>query len=205
MILRTSALVWIVSCCLTSEVLAQNYRYFEIACRYFGEEENFVVAASDSALLEQAVQQLSLPEIDRLLFVAGPIDYGNGGFNTGWSWHHLPDQWVLVECAAEACDGIPSFVEEDLLWYVWKIGSFCPWNSYVLAEIFPGCGDPDSSGAVDIDDVVHLIDFIFLQGPEPVPYGSGDADCSGDVDIDDAVYLIAYIFSAGPEPCMSCQ
>jgi hypothetical protein len=63
------------------------------------------------------------------------------------------------------------------------------------------CGDADGSAAVDIDDVVFLIAYIFSGGPEPVPYESGDADCSGAIDIDDVVYLIAYIFSGGPAPC----
>lgn len=62
-------------------------------------------------------------------------------------------------------------------------------------------GDANSSGAVDIDDVVHLIDYIFSAGPAPVPIEAGDADCSNEVDIDDVVYLIAYIFDGGPEPC----
>ncbi len=66
------------------------------------------------------------------------------------------------------------------------------------------CGDADGSGAVDIDDVVYLIAYIFSGGPEPVPYESGDADCSGAIDIDDVVYLIAYIFSGGHEPCSGC-
>ena len=61
-------------------------------------------------------------------------------------------------------------------------------------------GDADASGDVDIDDVVYLINFIFVSGPEPVPYESGDADCSHNVDIDDVVYLINYIFSGGPPP-----
>jgi hypothetical protein len=63
------------------------------------------------------------------------------------------------------------------------------------------CGDADYNGGVDIDDVVYLISYIFVAGPEPLPYESGDADCSGGVDIDDVVYLIAYIFSGGPAPC----
>jgi hypothetical protein len=63
------------------------------------------------------------------------------------------------------------------------------------------CGDCNSSGGVDIDDVVHLIAYIFSGGPEPVPYESGDADCSGGVDIDDVVWLISYIFSGGNAPC----
>jgi len=61
------------------------------------------------------------------------------------------------------------------------------------------CGDADGSAAVDIDDVVYLIAYIFTGGPAPV--ASSDVDCSGGTDIDDVVYLIAYIFSDGPAPC----
>ncbi len=63
------------------------------------------------------------------------------------------------------------------------------------------CGDVNSSGAIDIDDVVYLISYIFQGGPVPEPYGSGDTDCSGTIDIDDAVYVIGYIFSGGNPPC----
>ena len=67
-------------------------------------------------------------------------------------------------------------------------------------------GDADASGAVDIDDVVYLITYIFTGGFAPSPYGvaSGDANCDCAVDIDDVVYLIAYIFTAGPPQC-SCE
>lgn len=71
------------------------------------------------------------------------------------------------------------------------IGDACAWI----------CGDADGSGAIDIDDVVFLISYIFSGGPEPDRYESGDVDCTGAIDIDDVVYLIAYIFSGGPEPC----
>jgi hypothetical protein len=66
------------------------------------------------------------------------------------------------------------------------------------------CGDADGSEAVDIDDAVYLINYIFAAGSDPIPYESGDADCSGAVDIDDVVYLITYIFASGPEPCAGC-
>ncbi len=71
------------------------------------------------------------------------------------------------------------------------IGDACDWI----------CGDADASGAVDIDDVVYLIQYIFASGPAPQPIESGDADCSGSIDIDDAVFLIQYIFSDGNTPC----
>jgi hypothetical protein len=76
----------------------------------------------------------------------------------------------------------------------WGIHSLVVVPSYV-------CGDADASEGVDIDDVVYLINYIFLSGPEPSPFESGDADCSGAVDIDDVVWLIAYIFSEGKAPC----
>jgi hypothetical protein len=63
------------------------------------------------------------------------------------------------------------------------------------------CGDADGSGAVDIDDAVKLINYIFAGGPAPDPVEAGDADCSGAIDIDDVVYLIAYIFAGGYAPC----
>jgi hypothetical protein len=66
------------------------------------------------------------------------------------------------------------------------------------------CGDADGSSAVDIDDVVYLIGYIFSDGIAPLPVESGDADCSGDIDIDDVVYLISYIFSGGELPCAAC-
>ncbi len=66
------------------------------------------------------------------------------------------------------------------------------------------CGDADGSEAVDIDDVVYVINYIFSGGPPPDPIESGDADCSGGIDIDDVVYLIEFIFGGGPAPCAAC-
>jgi len=63
------------------------------------------------------------------------------------------------------------------------------------------CGDPNISGGIDIDDVVYLIDYLFLGGMPPMPVASGDVDCLGGIDIDDAVYLIMYIFQGGNSPC----
>jgi hypothetical protein len=65
------------------------------------------------------------------------------------------------------------------------------------------CGDSDGDNAVDIDDVVFLVQYIFASGPPPNPIYKGDSDCSGEVDIDDVVYLISYIFSGGGPPCDS--
>lgn len=66
------------------------------------------------------------------------------------------------------------------------------------------CGDCDGNLAVDIDDVVMLIEYVFGSGPAPEPVEAGDVDCNDSVDIDDIVYTIAYVFSGGPEPCADC-
>ena len=62
------------------------------------------------------------------------------------------------------------------------------------------CGDADGSGEVDVDDVVFMIQCIFVDcmGTQLEQL---DVDCSGDFDIDDVVYLILYIFAGGNAPC----
>jgi hypothetical protein len=89
-------------------------------------------------------------------------------------------------------------------------GAPCPhwrYNRAMDNTCFPivgVCGDSDGSGVVDIDDVIHLIAYIFSGGPPPVTAIGGDPDCSLATDIDDAVYLISFLFSGGPEPCADC-
>ena len=40
-----------------------------------------------------------------------------------------------AEVTIELCDGRPSMVEADLGYWLRRVGSFCPWGSYVHAEI----------------------------------------------------------------------
>jgi len=66
-------------------------------------------------------------------------------------------------------------------------------------------GDANGSTLVDIDDILHLIAYIFLGGPPPVGgVCCGDANGSCACDIDDVMYLINYVFTDGPEPIPSC-
>ncbi len=74
-------------------------------------------------------------------------------------------------------------------------GNYSPVFSSVV------CGDANSSGDLDIDDIVYMIDYFFVGGPEPDPHNAADPNCSGDIDIDDIVYLIDYLFTAGRTPC----
>ena len=106
--------------------------YFRMRMRGGSTTEEFRIATSSTAVIAKARSQLALPESQRSLFAIGAIAAGSGGFNTGWSWH-LKDP-TLEELAIELCDGKPSAVEADLVYWLNSVKSFCPWSSYVYAE-----------------------------------------------------------------------
>jgi hypothetical protein len=78
--------------------------------------------------------------------------------------------------------------------------SICAFRLKWESDYLPG--DANASGALDIDDIIYLIAYIFQGGPPPIPVETGDNNCSDAVDVDDIVYLIAYIFQGGPAPCV---
>jgi hypothetical protein len=63
------------------------------------------------------------------------------------------------------------------------------------------CGDVNRDGGVDIGDVLYLINYLFLEGPAPIPQAAGDATHDFLINIADAVYIINYLFLEGPPPC----
>jgi subtilisin family serine protease len=76
--------------------------------------------------------------------------------------------------------------------------------NYPYCEEYYLCGDCTDDGLVDGSDVVHLIGYLFREGPPPEPLCVGDANCSGLVDGGDVVYLLAYLFRSGPPPGPGC-
>ena len=61
-------------------------------------------------------------------------------------------------------------------------------------------GDCNGSGAVDIDDVVSQIGWIFNYDPDPPTLWDCDCDGTLGINIGDVYYLIAYIFQGGSTP-----
>jgi len=63
-------------------------------------------------------------------------------------------------------------------------------------------GDANNDAQQNVGDAVYLINFVFKQGPAPVPYEicSGDANGDCQANVGDAVYLINYVFKQGPPP-----
>ncbi len=64
-------------------------------------------------------------------------------------------------------------------------------------------GDVDTSGAVNLIDILLLIDYIYgnPQGPAPDPLAVGDVNCDDAVNLLDILYLISAIYQEGDEPC----
>ena len=61
-------------------------------------------------------------------------------------------------------------------------------------------GDANGDGMVNVADIVFLINYLFIEGPEPVPFSEGDVNCDGKINVADAVFLINYVFIGGPIP-----
>lgn len=97
--------------------------------------EDFVALTSDPALIELARSELALPSEQRGLHLHGQLAAGNEGYNRNWKWHLTPDQWHLVEISAEVCDLSPSVVDQSVDYWIETVGAFCPWHSFVQAEL----------------------------------------------------------------------
>jgi hypothetical protein len=62
------------------------------------------------------------------------------------------------------------------------------------------CGDANRDEQVNIGDAVHLVNYVFKEGPAPDPIEAGYANGDEDLNIGDAVYIINFIFKSGGPP-----
>jgi len=92
--------------------------------------------------------------------------------------------------------------------YYWKVraddGRGGTVTSAVRSFKTTSLGDENGDGAVDVFDVIMLIDYVFSGGTPPNP--ASVADVNGDcvADVFDVIYLIDYAFSGGPAPVAGC-
>jgi len=89
-------------------------------------------------------------------------------------------------------------------WY-WKVKAYDKWGAVrwsndTLSFYVYLCGDCNGDGQINVSDVVYLINYLFIDGPVPVPWKSGDCNGDGNVNVTDVVYLINYLFIDGPPP-----
>ena len=73
----------------------------------------------------------------------------------------------------------------------------------VVAKVMLQHGDADFSGQIDIGDVTYFVEYLFREGPLPIPVPeAGDFDCDTKLNIADLTSLVNYLFRGGfPPPC----
>lgn len=99
-----------------------------------GADGQFYAVTDDPEVIRGARAQLAIPADQRRLAINGPIGRGDGGHNEPWSWHFAPGEWELLTVGAEACDGTPQMVEDNIDYWVDNLGHFCPWAAYLVGE-----------------------------------------------------------------------
>jgi hypothetical protein len=66
--------------------------------------------------------------------IHGRLVRGDGGFNGPWGWHLDPASVTAPDAAIELCDGEPSFVQQELDYYLESVKFYCPWGAKVVAR-----------------------------------------------------------------------
>ncbi|MFZ8791080.1 MAG: glutamine amidotransferase-related protein [Thermosphaera aggregans] len=66
--------------------------------------------------------------------VTGELRAGDGGFNKPWSRHLDPGTARVADLTIELCDGMPSFAEAELDYWLNVVKRYCPWSGRVVAE-----------------------------------------------------------------------
>ena len=126
-------------------ILDSSYVLFTVGIHGENDESNFIVATNNSSLIGQCYAQLGLPETDRTLHINGSLDQTNGGFNSPWNWHIIPNEWELAEMSVGTCNGSPFDVENNLEYWINDVGQLCNWGSYIKNEIISGCNSNEVS------------------------------------------------------------
>lgn len=91
--------------------------------------------------------------------------------------------------------------------YFWHVkttnlcGKDSPYQDQAFSFYVFQSGDATNDGVVDLGDVIHILNYLYKEGPEPDPLESGDAFCDGQIDLSDLVLLINYLYKNGPPPC----
>jgi hypothetical protein len=96
-------------------------------------DERFRVWVTNPRTVEQILSLQrgdSSANIPNGVILRGP---GKADHNEPWSWHLDPEQIEMAEIAIEVCDGTPSFVEEELDYFVETVGRYCPWSARLVA------------------------------------------------------------------------
>ena len=92
-----------------------------------GDEEYRILLTDDDDIA--TAEELGTGDRDPLIPVGTIVRTGDGGVNSGYSWHIDPASFEWAELTIELCDGRPSFVEAGTI----SGDIFCPWSAQVVS------------------------------------------------------------------------
>ncbi len=79
--------------------------------------------------LHELQQGTSTANIPNGRILRGP---GRAKHNAPYHWHLDPQDITMAEVAIEVCDGLPSYVEENVDEFVERVGRYCPWAAELV-------------------------------------------------------------------------
>ena len=94
--------------------------------------ETFRVQINDAAVAAEAEQLLLSGEAKN---INGPLVAGDGTFNAPYGWHIHPDSVTFIDATIELCDGAPSFIDDDLDYWINTVKYYCPWGIKVIGKV----------------------------------------------------------------------
>ena len=95
-------------------------------------DETFRVGVNDPVQIDSLAARLASGAEGN---VSGRLVAGHGDVNEPWSWHLDPETVHVADVTAEVCDGRPSFVEDDLDYWLGTVKQYCPWGAKVVARV----------------------------------------------------------------------
>jgi uncharacterized protein (TIGR03437 family) len=111
--------------------------YFLVHDTDDGRDLTFVIQVTAPASIQQARDQLLLPQSERS-HVTGTVVKAPSFYNAPWGYHLDPASIGFFDTSVEVCDANPQYVQDHLS----EVGGallpenrWCPWNSTLTAEI----------------------------------------------------------------------
>ena len=162
---------------------------------------------------EAGVTYYDPPVLEFEMYASEGVDrayYQIGGCQASWTemWSYDCDLYDTLICwtAPDLGPGDHSifFLLKDDAGNTTDTCDFMFW--YSIGDFNCDCipGEADAIDPTNILDIIHLINYKFKSGPEPIPYAicSGDVNCDCIMNILDIISLIDFKFKSGPAPCV---
>ncbi len=90
-------------------------------------DETYKIELTTPELQEHAQQLLDGEDLASI--PNGVVVRDDPGVNAPWSWHIDPATLEFADLTVEVCDGLPSYVEEEIV----TSDRYCPWSAEIVS------------------------------------------------------------------------